>query len=239
MPSTTSRSASSRPSLLARSPSHQQVVVAMLVLLAVSFAAVRWAGGRTAIGYEPPVRSLVPTLLSDQRPSGVSRQDIAWPVDQCRTNLDPERVDQVGGDLEEIGANPIRLILDAVELAQGDDQRCGRREPEAIICRALWLLQVLDPVILALDPVVSDAERSEAAAALEWALDEALENSGITQDPVGHSLAQLRPISESLTRGLQTIDQNEEAVALLLRARSDPSIVEPLSAMQDQCLRSP
>jgi electron transfer flavoprotein alpha subunit len=181
----------------------------------------------------------------------------------CRTVFDPERAQSASEQ-----QSPVQLILDAVRVAQDDDARCGQRRTEEIYCRALWLLEVLDPIVIAFDPSVSPDERLEAAASLDWALRMAVdaptaaeeattvEESVAPEGPnsitgegdvlvvsVGNGFAQLRPLTSRLAEALKGVDgtsrlvaEDEEHLALLIKARAHPSILEPLSAMQTVCL---
>ncbi len=209
-------------------------VIAFAVLALVALPFVAW-GGATPLGeQDPPLRKLEPAPAPVQPAQAISGPEDLSSGDPCRTSFDPQQFQASQTD-----PSPTRLVLDAVVIAQLDDQRCGPREPEAIICRALWLLQVLDPVALGLDSLIDDGERNEAASALQWALTEAIESPGMAQDPLGQALAQLRAISRSLTSGMQEIDQSQDEVARLVTARAHPDILEPLSVMQDRCLQIP
>lgn len=159
-------------------------------------------------------------------------------VDDCRTVFNPE---QAEAGLEQ--TSPLRLILDSVEVAKADDERCGPRPTEEIYCRALWLLEVLDPVVLGLDETILVADEVEAATALDWALSSAIDAPREPDDIVGNAFAQLRPLTSALVTAMEGVDpesqltiEHEQRLALLLEARAHPLILEPLSAMQNACL---
>ncbi len=231
-----------------RSSSHLVVIASGLL------AALLTSCGSSGRASAPPVRELVPA--ADSAVPGeaivVGEATAEQAVDElleisasdCRTTFNPKLVQS---DQEQQG--PVQLVLDAVEVAQDDDERCGHRSTEEVYCRALWLLEVLDPVAIAFDPLVSPDERLEAAASLDWALTTVVDAPVVAEDgsglegSVGNAFAQLRPLSAELAQALEGVDatsqlnaEHEERLALLIRARAHPTILEPLSAMQTACM---
>lgn len=244
-----------------RLPCRHAAVVATGLLVAILVSCGQ--SGRTSA---PPIRELAPLAGGDEKGEGIvvagSAEEevdaalsddaaLAISAQSCRTTFDPELAQY---DTEH--QSPVRLVLDAVLVAQDDGRRCGQRSTEDIYCRALWLLEVLDPAVIAFDPSVLPAERLEAAASLDWALSAAVDAPAALADPggateggdaldkgVGVAFAQLRPLSAELAQALEGVDatseltaDHEERLALLIRARVHPAILEPLSAMQTACL---
>ncbi len=228
--------------------------------------------GQSARDSAPPIRELAPVVTDVALGGGavadsiaVDGVDTAQTGDEaiessapsCRTTFDLELAQS-----DTVQQSPVQLVIDGVRVAQDDDERCGQRSTEEIYCRALWLLEVLDPVVVAFDPSVSPDERLEAAASLDWALTTSIDAPVAVEEPVsieeassiaggsddvdesvGNAFAQLRPLTASLAEALEGVDAtsqlttvHEDRLALLIRARAHATILEPLSAMQTACL---
>ena len=253
----------------AKSRSRSRTVVAIAFGLLAPLVVSCGQSGRASA---PPVRELTPIATDVALGGGavadsiaVHGVDTALPGDEasessapsCRTTFDSELAQS-----DTVQQSPVQLVLDGVRVAQDDDARCGQRSTEEIYCRALWLLEVLDPVVVAFDPSVSPDERLEAAASIDWALTTSIDAPVAVEEPatveglsiiagegdvgemsVGNAFAQLRPLTASLAEALEGVDAtsqlttvHEDRLALLIGARAHPTILEPLSAMQTACL---
>lgn len=127
------------------------------------------------------------------------------PVDRCRQMVRPG----VSGDVD-----PLEVLLDAGEAARARDGQC-ETEPARRICRALWLAQQLDPVVVALrgDPV--QARRAEAL--LSWAVGEA---QAVADPALAAALDELMVDPEDID-------------AVIDRAR--PEVLDPLRSAEQAC----
>lgn len=200
----------------------------------------------TAGGEPVPVRSL---LAAEPAVVAPDAKELLDEDTRCRTTLDESQVDP-----NQVEANPTTFVLNAVRVARADIERCGERSLLDVYCRTIWLLGVLDPVVLGLDETVSKEERIEAGEVLQWALTAAVDHPeapAVSVQQTGQAdefalaqaFAQLRPIAAGLTDGMAQIavaelpsQTDEERLALLIRARAHPSILEPVLLMQDICL---
>lgn len=161
----------------------------------------------------------------------------------CRSQFNPDAVDP--------DFNPVLFVLEAVDVAKADDQRCGARSIEDRTCRALWMLEVLDPLTLGYDPSLVDAEREDAANALDWALKDAVEAqrlaSGAGSELPGaeSALSTMVVLSRSISLDVGQVIANDVAgvvdraaenrLAELIVARADPLVLEPLIGLADVC----
>ncbi len=127
------------------------------------------------------------------------------PVDQCRQGVRQD----VSGDVD-----PLELVLDAGEAAQARAGHC-ETEPVRRICRALWLAQQLDPVLVALRG--DDAQRRRAEDLLDWALADA---TAVAGPDLADALAAL------------IVDPTDVDA---LKARAAPGVIVPLTQAEQAC----
>ncbi len=127
------------------------------------------------------------------------------PLEPCQQPASPDP----WGD-----ADPLELVLDAGEAARERTPRCAT-EPAERICRALWLAQQLDPVLVSLRGNPAQARRADAL--LSWAIGDARS----VADPA------LAAALDELLVGPEDID------AVIDRAR--PEVLDPLRAAEQAC----
>lgn len=166
-------------------------------------------------------RALIVSLvvLSVSSLPGCSPAPVAEPVPEsgsCRASL---------GESEDGTGSALTMLLDAADSARQRDRRCGPPDGLARLCRALWLQQMLDPVVV--EDRGSAGESERAAELLDWALADALEAAdGAVKESLGSLLeanVAIRTAADDVTR----------AGAIQRRAR--PAIIEPLRAAEPLC----
>ncbi len=140
------------------------------------------------------------------------------------TSID-HKVCRTGGDEDPAEADTTELVLAGVSRAQANDRRCGPPEDRTRICRALFLLSTLDPVLYLEDDVLKQA----TADALLWALDDARR---VAPPELRDALAELR----DATRTIKTSTDDSVLRAEIIR-RAQPVITEAIDEhWQANCL---
>lgn len=112
--------------------------------------------------------------------------------------------------------DPLVVVVDAGEAARRHDAVCGLPSDARRICRALWLAQQLDPVVVRLRSG-DDQTIARAEAVRSWALGDA---RGISDPELAAALERLAAVD------LEAAD---------LIDRVDPSVLVPLRRAEAAC----
>ncbi len=128
-------------------------------------------------------------------------------VADCRAEI------EAGSDVE---SDPLRALIEAGEAARERDRRCGPPVAERRLCRALWLIQHLDPIVIS---VVTDDPglRARARALVAWSLSD---GSDVASPP-------LRAALDVLARPIEGTDD--------LIERSRPWVIGPIRDADQRC----
>ena len=141
----------------------------------------------------------------EQVSSSLGEESVAEAVDQCRETVrrDPPA-----------DADPLEVLLDAGEAARARAEQC-EVGPSLKVCRALWLAQRLDPVLIAITADPTQARRADRL--LSWAIGEA---QAVADPALDTALGEV------------LIDP-DDVDAVIDRAR--PEVLDPLRAAEQAC----
>ena len=116
------------------------------------------------------------------------------------------------------------MVLLAVDRTRENDLRCGPPPAEVRVCRALFVLSVIDPV----NSLNKPEELTAAHAAVSWVLRDA---TAVAQDAMlAAALIQLDGLNHDLVAAA-----GDDARAQILQRRVDPAIIEPIEAAWARC----
>ncbi len=116
------------------------------------------------------------------------------------------------------------MVLLALARTQANDLRCGPPPPEVRVCRALFVLSVIDPVNSLNEP----EELARAQAAVSWVLRDA---ASVAEDAtLAAALLQLDDLNHDLAAAA-----GDNANAQIVQQRAHRAILDPIEAAWTHC----
>ena len=120
----------------------------------------------------------------------------------------------------------IELLLDGVARAQMNDLRCGPPADNVRICRALFLISVVDPAHYLENP----AMLNRVADAQVWALSDATASA---PPEVEGAMNQLLTATVTIRSSSQDAEIPDAEIVEALHARADPSVLAAIDSYWD------
>ena len=136
-------------------------------------------------------------------------------VQLCREGASP---------LEAASGSASEMVLLAVVRTQANDLRCGPPPPEVRVCRALFVLSVIDPVNSLNEP----EELARAQDAVSWVLRDA---ASVAEDAaLTAALLWLDDLNHDLITAA-----DDDARAEMVQQRANRAILDPIEAAWTRC----
>lgn len=211
-----------------------------LVLLSIAGLAYL-SGCSSSSGASPARRAPVVEMSSTEATASVLEGSASGDgVSAIGTDVDSERecgVSDWDAINELVDGHGVYVVLEGMGQIKANEQECGPDVDWRRQCRALWMMEVLEPMTLALDPELSVQTRSDASAMLDWGLATGAEASS-AEPELAAAFTKLRGLSADLAL-LTDTGENDEVVALAAIARAEPDIIEPLILLSEECAKIP
>lgn len=148
-------------------------------------------------------------------PVANSTEPLANPVEVCR---------EAASSLESDSGSASEMVLVAVARTRANDLRCGPPPAEVRVCRALFVLSVIDPA----NNLNKIEDLARVDDALSWMLRDAA--SVAEEATLAAALLQLDDLNHDLLAAA-----DDRVRAQIVQQRAKPAILEPLDAAWSNC----